>query len=257
MVKGLAKFAEFFTDYRDQYVLIGGVATVLALEDAGLEARATKDLDIVLCVEALTPAFGERMWAFIRAGEYELNERGAEPRRFYRFRKPKNPEFPAMLEFFAREPGFVPLADGAHLTPVPIDDAVESLSAILLDDGYYRFIHDNKRVLDGLQVVNDRCLIPLKARAWLDLRDRKAGGEEIDGKNITKHRNDVLRLSQLLTLGVSTALASSITADMRRFVDELAVELDIGLLKSLGLTGMPEDIEERLRSVYGLKDADH
>lgn len=257
MVKGLAKFAEYFTEYQDQYVLIGGVATVLALEDAGLEARATKDLDIVLCVEALTPAFGERMWAFIREGEYELNEQGPEPGRFYRFRKPKNPEFPAMLEFFAREPGFAPLADGAHLTPVPIDEAVESLSAILLDEGYYRFIHENKRVLEGVQVVNDRCLIPLKARAWLDLRDRKAGGEEIDGKSITKHRNDVLRLSQLLTPGLAIALAPSITADMRRFVGEVSAEIDTVLLKSLGLASAPEDLVGLLRSTFGLNDDGH
>lgn len=256
MVKGLAKFAEYFAEFHDQYVLIGGVATVLALEEAGLDARATKDLDIVLCVEALTPAFGERMWAFIREGGYEVNEQGPEPRRFYRFRKPVNPDFPAMLEFFARQPGFTPLADGAHLTPVPIDEAVESLSAILLDEGYYRFIHENKRMLEGVQVVNDRCLIPLKARAWLDLSARKAGGESIDGKSITKHRNDVLRLAQLLTPGLEVALAESIATDMRRFVEEVVAELDTGLLKSLGLAGTPEDLVALLRNTFGLNHDD-
>ena len=50
-----------------------------------------------------------------------------------------------MLEFFAREPGGLPLADGAHLTPVPIDAEVVSLSAILLDPDYYGFIHAHTR----------------------------------------------------------------------------------------------------------------
>jgi hypothetical protein len=41
--------------------------------------RATKDLDMVLIVEALTPAFGRRFWKFIGAGGYEnkLRSNGA------------------------------------------------------------------------------------------------------------------------------------------------------------------------------------
>jgi hypothetical protein len=253
MVKGLSAFAEFFSGYEEQYVLIGGVATVLALESAGLDARATKDLDIVLCVEALTPEFGGRMWDFIRAGGYAVNEQGPEPRCFYRFRKPSNPDFPSMLEFFAREPGFAPLAEGAHLTPVPIDEAVESLSAILLDEGYYRFIHANKRMLEGVNVVTADCLIPLKARAWLDLRARKARGEDIDSKNISKHRGDVLRLSQLLTPGTRTAVAESIADDLRRFLAEMQPELDAALMKSLGMLGQsPEETVELLRETFEL-----
>lgn len=256
MVKGLSVFAEFFAGYEEQYVLIGGVATYLALEDAGLEARATRDLDIVLSVEALTPAFGERMWAFIREGGYAVNQQGPQPRRFYRFREPANPDFPVMLEFFAREPGFAPLAAGAHLTPVPIDEAVESLSAILLDADYYRFIHANKRMLAGVNVVNDRCLIPLKARAWLDLRDRKAAGDDsVDSKHIRKHRGDVLRLAQLLTAGSRVDLADSIARDMQRFTAELAPELDAALMKSLGLLEQPsEEILNLLRATFGLND---
>lgn len=59
MVNGLEIFRTWFQDYSDQYVLIGGTAAAIALESAGLEFRATKDLDIVLHVEALTPAFGK------------------------------------------------------------------------------------------------------------------------------------------------------------------------------------------------------
>lgn len=72
MVKGLDLFREWFADHRDQYVLIGGTAASLAMEKAGLEFRATKDLDVVLHVEALTPAFGETFWKFIEAGGYQI-----------------------------------------------------------------------------------------------------------------------------------------------------------------------------------------
>lgn len=57
MVAGLDKFREHFADYQDQYLLIGGAAAWLLLDEAGLDARATKDLDIVLAIEVLDPRF--------------------------------------------------------------------------------------------------------------------------------------------------------------------------------------------------------
>lgn len=72
MVRGLDIFQELFAAYVDQYVLIGGTAATLTMEEAGLEFRATKDLDIVLHVEALTPAFGEAFWKFVEDGGYEI-----------------------------------------------------------------------------------------------------------------------------------------------------------------------------------------
>jgi hypothetical protein len=48
MVRGLVIFQERFAPYVDQYVLIGGTAATLTMEAAGLEFRATKDLDTKL-----------------------------------------------------------------------------------------------------------------------------------------------------------------------------------------------------------------
>jgi hypothetical protein len=42
VVRGLDKFREQFRAYADQYVLIGGAACDLLMEEAGLEFRATK-----------------------------------------------------------------------------------------------------------------------------------------------------------------------------------------------------------------------
>lgn len=47
MVRGLPKFREHFKGLDDQYVLIGGAAVDVAMEDADLDFRVTKDLDIV------------------------------------------------------------------------------------------------------------------------------------------------------------------------------------------------------------------
>lgn len=105
MVKGLDIFREWFAGHSDQYILIGGTAASLTMAEAGLDFRATKDLDIVLHVEALTPAFGETFWRFIGAGGYEIQQTSDTGKpKFYRFQKPSDPRFPAMVELFARAP---------------------------------------------------------------------------------------------------------------------------------------------------------
>lgn len=81
MVRGLDVFREHFAGHADQFVLIGGTAATLAMEEAGLEFRATKDLDIVLHIEALSPSFGEVFWRFIEAGRYEIRQASDTGRR--------------------------------------------------------------------------------------------------------------------------------------------------------------------------------
>ena len=66
MVKGLDVFKDFFRDFQNQYVLIGGAACDIVFQEADLAFRATKDLDMVLIIEALTPEFGKRFWDFIK-----------------------------------------------------------------------------------------------------------------------------------------------------------------------------------------------
>lgn len=253
MARGVSHFAQYFAGDEAKYVLIGGVPTVLLLEENGLASRGTKDLDVVLCIEALTPDFGRKLWSYIEQGGYAIREQGPEPQRFYRFIKPMNSEFPQMLEFFAREPGFAPLAAGAHLTPVPLGEAIASLSAILLDDDYYAFIHAHKRVLDGLSIISEICLIPLKARAWLDLSARRAAGESIDEDDIRKHRKDVIRLSQLLSADASTQVPGPIAADLDRFLSALEADLTAQQLKDLSVTvSSPTELTARIRSSFGL-----
>src|SRR5882724_775014 len=134
-------FQSHFARYADQYVLIGGTAATLAMEEAGLEFRATKDLDIVLHIEALNDEFATAFWAFVEQGEYEIRRASKTGKPvLYRFQKPKNERFPAMLELFCRSPDGMVLAAGSQLTPIPIEDETASLSAILLDDAYYAFI---------------------------------------------------------------------------------------------------------------------
>ena len=71
MVKGLQVFRDHFAGFQNHYVLIGGAACEIQMEEAGLEFRATRDLDLVLCVEALNDDFVTAFWQFIRLGSYQ------------------------------------------------------------------------------------------------------------------------------------------------------------------------------------------
>lgn len=98
MVHGLEKFKEYFAGYTNQYVFIGGTACDILMEDIGVPFRATKDLDIVLIVEALDVSFGETFWKFIEEGGYKYREKSTGESRFYRFSGPSRPEYPKMIE---------------------------------------------------------------------------------------------------------------------------------------------------------------
>ena len=71
MVIGIDKFREYFKDFTGNYIIIGGTACDIILDDAGFTPRATKDIDIILIVEALKPEFVEQFWSFIKEGNYE------------------------------------------------------------------------------------------------------------------------------------------------------------------------------------------
>jgi len=51
VVRGQAIFQEWFKDFENQYVLIGGTAASITMEEAGVPFRGTKDLDIGGCPE--------------------------------------------------------------------------------------------------------------------------------------------------------------------------------------------------------------
>ena len=92
------------------------------------------------------------------------------------------------------------------------------MSAILLDEDYYRFVLDGRRNKHGLPswVGEDR-LIPLKAIAWMEMSERVLAGEVIDSRKISKHLADVVQLSALLTPGVLIETPMKVRKDMQLF----------------------------------------
>ena len=253
MVKGIDQFQAHFEDFNDRYVLIGGAACFLSFDEAGLDFRVTKDLDIVLCVEALDTDFAQAFWDFVVRGKYKNTQKSTGKKLFYRFYDPEDAAFPYMLELFSRIPDALKLSDDAHLTPIPVDEEQSSLSAILLDDGYYDFIHDSKIDIDGIPTVPPEIIVPLKAKAWLDLTERRDAGEKVDGNDIKKHKNDVFRLFQVIEPDKRVVLPEVIKDDMQRFMEVVTADPP-PTLKPFGLGGTKfEEIVELLQSIYDLR----
>ena len=250
MVKGLDLFRAHFRDFTDQYVLIGGVACDRLFDEAGLDFRATKDLDIVLCVEALDSEFVRSFWKFVEQGRYEHQNKSTGEKQYYRFTKPADQTYPAMLELFSRSPDGVVLSDDAHLTPIPVDQDAESLSAVLLDDDYYECLQQGKRVIDGLSVLGLEYVLAFKARAWLDMTRRKESGISVDSKDLRKRRNDVFQISQAVEPDQAVFVSDSIQRDMRQFIDAMRAETGLDL-ENLGLPKQSlEEVLQLLESIY-------
>lgn len=128
MVRGLDRFRDHFKDYLDRYILIGGTACDLAMESFGETFRTTKDLDIVLCLEALDAEFVKVFWDFIQNGNYSNRQHSTGKKLLYRFSKPQDASYPFMLELFSRLPGVFSKPPVGHLTPIPVDEGVGGLS---------------------------------------------------------------------------------------------------------------------------------
>lgn len=248
MVKGLRSFQEWFHGYEEQYTIIGGTACDLLMSAGGLDFRATKDIDLVLIIEAVTPEFGKHFWGYVIQAGYEHRNKSTGEPQFYRFSRPKNEEYPFMIELFTRRTDAVKLPENAVLTPLHMDDELSSLSAILLSNEYYEFLLRGRVRSNGITILDAGYLIPFKAKAWIDLTDRKSAGEKIDSKNIRKHKNDILRLSALLGQNTKVNVTPEIYRDIQVFLE--AMSRESADTKQLGLTRTGDEILEILRNTY-------
>ncbi|MGB5990036.1 MAG: hypothetical protein WBG43_09875 [Marinifilaceae bacterium] len=133
MVIGMDSFKTFFKEFTDNYIIIGGTACDIHIEDAGFTPRATRDFDIILVVEALSKEFVIMFWEFVKEANYRQREKGEGERNYYRFVNPENRDFPFQVELFAKNPDLLDLDEDSHLTPIPTDAELSSLSAILME----------------------------------------------------------------------------------------------------------------------------
>jgi len=249
MVHGLEKFKEYFKDHTNQYVFIGGTACDIIMDELGAPFRATKDLDMVVIIEALDKSFGETFWKFIDDGGYENRQKSNGNNQFYRFTKPSDQSFPKMIELFSRSPIDFELKFETGLTPIHIDESILSLSAILLNDIYYDLLLKGNKTVDDYSIIEIETVILFKIKAWLDMKKRRENGEHVDSKNIKKHKNDVFRLLTNVTPSVKINTEIEVKNDVNKFIE--LIEEDKPDIKNLGIKGTDYyELIEILKNIY-------
>lgn len=254
MVRGIQQFAAHFSAFAGEYVIIGGTACTMLLERMNISFRATKDIDMVLTMNSENKAFVQALWEYIVSHGYQHVNHATGNSQFYRFEKPEDEESPWMIELFSRVPVGLEIAPG-HLTPIPVDDDVSSLSAILLDEEYYALVVQGRRVVEGVPVLEASHLMMLKAKAWCDLTDRKALGQRVDHQDISKHKNDIFRLFGILPTGEVYSFSKLVMADFNRFLDWVEQNPASINMKTVQMPGIDVlKIVREMRSVFKTSD---
>lgn len=247
MVNGMDSFVRKFRDYADCYTIVGGTACDILMSEADAEFRATRDIDMVLIMEARYREFAKVFWEYILEGGYRFGWKNSEIVHFYRFTEPVS-GYPYMIELFSREPDYMnPVPAG--IVPLHIDDDTSSLSAILLNDDYYCFMLAGRKTVSGVSVLNAEHLIPFKMYAWLDLKDRKTRGEHVNERDLKKHKYDVFRLLQIADRSVPTEVSGLVKENTKRFL--LEIEAEEIPFKQLGLPFEMNEALGYLKSLYG------
>lgn len=217
-MKGIELFKEHFKNYLDNYIIIGGAACEDLLQGQGLSYRSTKDIDMILIVEAINDEYISHFWEFIKKGKYANYQIGENEKKYYRFHKPKNENYPFMLELFSRVPDVVKIPEGMSYTPIPTEEDISSLSAILMNDEYYHLTINNAIKGESFHRASNLSLICLKAKAFLDLKKRKYEGKKINSDDIKKHKLDVFRISATLNSNDRIELTKNIEKDLKEFI---------------------------------------
>lgn len=249
MVIGLNSFISHFRDFADCYTVIGGAACDILMSEAGLEFRATKDVDMILVLEdsGQFTGFAERFWEYIRQGGYTCGWKNSDSVHFYRFTNPARPEYPVQIELFSRMPGYhLEVPNG--IIPIHIDDQISSLSAILLDDEYYAFMLQGRVQENGLMILRPEYLIPFKMYAWLDFARKKVNGEHVNEKDFRKHKLDVFRLLQILPGNIRMSVSDGIRQHIDAFLR--AMEQEEIALQQIKVHMSKEEAIAMLRKIY-------
>lgn len=215
-IQGLDHFAEYFRDVNEMFVIIGGVASFLLMDIAGQKFRPTKDIDLVIIANPSQP-FTTKLKHYIEEGGYEIQEKADGTPTFYRFRKPKNTDYPVQIEVFSNNADQMVLTERQHLIPVKTDAEAGRLSAILLEEEYFQLIKNNRNIIGKHSVATEAAIIPLKARAYNDIKER---GES--GSDAKKHRNDIMKLALNLEEGTSAKLSGLPRKHMEGYLNDLS-----------------------------------
>ncbi len=243
---GLSHFRDYCKDFDKDYVVVGGFATVMLLDEGlGKEhGKATHDIDLVLLTNN-SPKLSQKIKEYISEGQYTIQIGEKNQYKYYRFTKPKIENFAKEIELFASNENNLELEDNQRIIPIDAEDGLYSLSAIMLDNEYFEMIKNNIDKIQDVPITNTQATIMLKMSAFYDLKQR-------NDKKWKKHRRDIVKLTLLLDGSEKIYLKGRMINDFNSFIEHLEKQLDSKALKSFadGLPLNKGDILEMLRQVF-------
>ena len=247
MIQGLVSFTDFFEEYSKDYVVIGGLATAMVMNDLGFVARATKDIDLVV-ISKNNEEFIKKLLGFIEVAGYKTKQRTDNDSRhnLFRFLDSDDKTYPEQIELFAIHTQDSEIVKDSHIIPITTPEFYNYLSAILLDKDYFELLIEHTTNIEGLHVATPEVLIPLKIHAHINLLKDK----HPDAK---KHLTDVIRLATMLDDETDVLLTDNPKKDYLEFLPLLeAVEPNTirNILKSAGVGKIQKSIKELLENVY-------
>lgn len=117
-----------------------------------------------------------------------------------------------------------------------------------LNDDYYDFMMHGRKIINGIGVLDAEHIIPFKMCAWLDQRRRKKAGEHVNERDLKKHKNDVFRMLQIISLGAKIESIGLVKQNIIQFL-EVVKEEELRL-EQIKLPFAKEEALEFLREVY-------
>lgn len=112
----------------------------------------------------------------------------------------------------------------------------------------------NSDIVQGVHIARSNALICLKASAYLDLQKRQAQGEKVDLDDISKHRNDIIRLGLTLTAEQSFPVPEGIKVELYKFFDAIQNNLpQDDFIERAGARGIKvTDVIDRIKEAFNV-----
>lgn len=191
LIQGMTHFSEHFENYKDDYIIIGGIATALNQRRFGYASKATKDFDLIVLDESENSEFISHFIDYVnnQACYQFIGKFKDDSRILYQFKLPKNSDAPEMIELFT-----INELDDNKLVYERLygEEYYEYISAIVLDKDYRQLIESYRIEDSNLSIAGPEALIPLKALAYVNYS--KAG----DKRGTKKHLDDIKSLANFI-----------------------------------------------------------
>ena len=237
---GLSHFEAHFRELKDQYVIVGGFATLMLLREIPNHGKATHDIDLVL-LTTTSAEMTAKIKTYIKEGAYTIQKGQQDRYQYYRFVNPQVEGYAKEIELFAAEEYGIELDEGQCIIPIDPEEGLYSLSAIMLDREYFDMIKSNIEEIEGIPYSNTLATMLLKMSAVYDLYHK---GDD----KWKKHRRDILKLTLLLTGEERLVLTGRMIGDVTFFKAEVE-KLTPKMIKQILGKGVAVDKDAVVHSI--------